>query len=120
MTNDLQTLADSILSLTIKIQPDLDAIEAGKDTLREATTKAGEGLRFSSILGMVETRKGATATLKGKKPELNVEAYEKLSQEQKHLLLGLGVVTITDVWSKESKPAVTVRPIFPKVKNEAV
>ena len=112
--NDLQNVADTIIDLQVEITPILEQIEDLKDVLRDATTKADKALRFSSAKGMVETKRGSVAELKGEEPVLNSTVFATLPEETKTMLVDIGVVSLKEVWSKNSKPAITVKPVTQK------
>lgn len=110
MHNDLQTLADRLLSLKIAIAPQELEIEMLKTVFSEATTTAGEKLSFSSALGMVETRKGSIKASKGIVPVLKPDVWPSVPDNIKAQLQLLGLVVLEEQFSKESKPAVSIKP----------
>ncbi len=110
MPNDLQTLADRLLGLKIAIAPQEKEFEMLKGIFSEATATAGEGLIFSSALGMVETRKGAVKTSKGKIPVLKPDLWPQVPENIRDQLMLLGVIVVEEQFSKESKPAVSIKP----------
>lgn len=118
MKNDLQAIADNILALTVKIAPDLEAIETDKDLLRQATQTADLGLTFSSSLGAVITKRGTEPSTK-QVIEINASAFDDLAPEIKTILLQKGVVTITTKTTAARKPSVEVKPVSAVAKKAA-
>lgn len=112
--NDLQTVAETLLDLTIEVTPKLEAIEGLKDILRDATTKADDAMRFVSPHGLVETRRGTLAVLRGEKPVVNEAVFASLPAAKQAELIELGVISLQEDWSRAAKPAITVKPVFPK------
>lgn len=110
MKNDMQAIADNLLALTIKIAPDLEAIEKDKDLLREATQTADAALTFSSSLGAVITKRGSEPTSK-QVVEINADAFESLGDEIKTILFQKGVVKVTMKTTAARKPSVEVKPV---------
>ena len=112
--NDLQAIADRILELKIGIKPAENEIEELAELLRIATTKAGEPQRFASSLGMVETKRGAAPKTTPAGPVFHPEAWDRLLPANKKMLINVGIVTMSEeTTSNGSKPAVTIRPIYP-------
>ena len=109
--NDLQSTADELLRTAARIAPDLAKIETLKTVFSDATDKAGEGLRFASALGMVETRKGSNGGKKGEQLVVNAIKYQALDPSIRDQLAVLGVIVIEPVMGRVSRPAVSVKPV---------
>ena len=116
--NDLQIQADKLLTLAAKLAPDLSTYEELKTVFSDATTRAGEALRFSSALGMVETRKGSAGGVKGAQTVLDEERYNALPPGVQTELRLAGVVKTIPVMGRASKPAVCLK-LAPTLKPAA-
>lgn len=110
MKNDLQAVADNILTLTLKVAPDLEAIEKDKDLLREATLTADQALTFASSLGAVVTKRGSDPSTK-RVVEIDADAFDTLGEEIKTILFQKGVVKVSMKTTAGRKPSVEVKPI---------
>lgn len=109
MSNDLQSIADDILARSLKIRPDLEAIEEGKSFLRQATETADQPLVFSSSLGFVKTKRGSKGGEKdGTVAKFDPKAYERLPPKVKQELAKAGVVVVEDKITVARKPSVEV------------
>jgi len=110
-TNDLQAIADDMLTRALKIAADQLEIEKGKDLMRAATDKAGEPLTFTSALGVVSTKRGSKGgEVKGSQLVFDAEKFSTLQEATKRLLIDLGVVRSEDIISGARKASVEVKP----------
>lgn len=107
--NDLQHIADDLLARTTKIASDMEAIERGKETLRDATITAGQAIVLTSSLGVVKTKKGTPGGPTGEiVHEFDAEAFLLLPEDLRRALLQTGVVKQKPKVTTARKPSVEI------------
>lgn len=109
-TASAKALAKQLLEIEKKIAPDLLKADGIKEKLRDVCAKKGASFTEEiDGLGSVEVKAGTEKKFKGNMPELQPEAFQALPAKQRKQLETSGLVTIVALWSKPSKPSVTVR-----------
>lgn len=104
------TIAEQLIDLQIKVEPTLLKIDELKEKLRAICDEKGEA--FTEEVpgkGSVEVKAGREAECKGQQPVLNIQAFLALKDGEKAKLAERELVTVKEIWSKASKPTVTVR-----------
>lgn len=102
--------AEELVGLQAKVEPTLLKIDELKEKLRDICVETGDS--FTEEIagkGSVEVKKGREAECKGEEPRLNIQAFLALKPTAKERLAGDGLIAMTEIWSKASKPTVTVR-----------
>lgn len=93
-----------------KIADDILVIDEEKEWLRAECEKSGSGFTEEIAgLGAVEVKLGSEPEFKGSMPKLVAENFLELPQKEQKTWVDRGVVVIEKLWSRGSKPSVTVR-----------
>lgn len=110
MADNRHSLAENVLRLARKIQPDVNSIEADKEKLRAICAQSGEGFTEAvEKLGEIEVKAGQDKKFKALVPVLDPEKFLDLASGQQEKLVKDGVVVMERQYTKDTKPSVTVR-----------
>jgi hypothetical protein len=110
MANSRHAIAEKLLRLQAKVEPDLLAIDGLKDQLREISKESGEGFTEEvEGLGTVEVKAGREKEFKGRIPVLKPEAFLALAEGKQKKLEANQIVAWENLYTKASSPSVTVR-----------
>ena len=110
MADNRHALAENVLRVARKMQPDVDSLEADKAKLRAISAQSGEGFTETvEKLGEVEVKAGQDKKFKALVPVLDPDKFLDLASGQQEKLIKDGVVAMERQYSKETKPSVTVR-----------
>lgn len=103
-------LAEKLVDLQAEIAPALQKIDDLKDQLREASIEAGEGFTEEVTgKGTVEVTAEHKAAFKGLMPTLVADAFLALKDAAKKKLRDDGLVIDKKLFTRASRPSVTVR-----------
>jgi hypothetical protein len=111
MAINRRAICERILKLTRGIAGDVDAIADAKEKLRKDVEDTGQGFTEEVPgLGSVEVKAGCKGGLKGILPVLVPDAFLDLTDGRRKALIEGGIVVMEEQRSKDTRPAVTVRP----------
>lgn len=114
MTNDLtclskRELAERLLGLNERLSVDLDNLDELKAELRARAASSGGFTEFFAGRGKITVSGGSKPALKGIMPTIVPELFLASTAGEQAKLLEAGLVVMTELWSKGSSPAVTVK-----------
>lgn len=105
-----RAIAEKLLELQKKLEPDLLKIDGYKEQLRGLCQDAGESFTEEvEGLGSVEVKAGSDKKFKGIVPTIVAETFLALPESRRKKLIDDELVVMTEQYTNARSPSVTVR-----------
>src|SRR5258708_3310918 len=107
---DRRAIAEKLVDLYVKLAGPFGEIDDLKEKLRKEAESEGRGFKEEFAgKGLVQVSAGSEEECKGKDAALNLGAYYNLSDRQQEKLKADKIVIEKLLWTKATRPSVTVK-----------